>query len=491
MSEALDATGAPITLDDVELSTPGLSGYATLYGEPGAAMRGAEEPSPELEAALERQGVESERTIAIEDASEELVAAPPEMRTARGDALELTVPAPGKGWEQAVMAVDEAGVVSWHFSEKAPTGAPLRGAGRRTYLIPRAVPAAEGRPQQRGVLGTIGKKILKVVAFKVVDKVLGEIGEHFARAWEDKHRPHRCRTVSPDDYASGEVADLGSESWSKLEAGRALLLLHGTFSRTHAGFGKLPPEVVGRLASAYEERVFGLDHPTLSVDPLANADWLVRSVPDGTTLEIDVLAHSRGGLVARSLAELQGELSLGSRQLRVRRVVFVATPNAGTILADAKHFDDLIDTYMTVFNLFPDNGVTETIEAVITVVKMIAVGVWKGLPGIGSMVPEGDFLKRLNTPGGALAADYRALASDFEPTQRGLRTWAKDFLMDQIFKQDNDLVVPTDGVWQENGAAGFPIAEREILPETAGVSHSAFFANEQARERMVGWLLVE
>ena len=143
---------------------------------------------------------------------------------------------------------------------------------------------------------------------------------------------------------------------------------------------------------------------------------------------------------------------------------------------------------MRVFNLFPDNGVTETIEAVITVVKMIAVGVWKGLDGIGSMVPDGPFLKRLNATTAPFNADYRALASNFKPTEPGLGHWAQDRLMDMVFKQENDLVVPTAGVWDENGSPGFPIADREVLPESAGVSHSAFFANDRSRERILGWL---
>ncbi len=487
MSEPLDPTGGAVTLGDVVLRTPGLRGRATLYRDPGLAMRGAERPSPEFEAAFERQDLQAQRTVAIDNTSVAPGAGPTTMRTRRGDGIELSVPAPGEGWEQAVMATDEAGIVSWHFAKKKPDGAPLRGAGKRTYFIPRAVPKAPTDSPTRGVIGTIGKKILKVVAFKVADKALGAVGEHFARKWEESHRPHRCRTFTVDDYSSAEANELGSEDWARIGGGRGLLLVHGTFSRTHAGFGKLSREVVAELDGRYGGRVFGLDHPTLSVDPLQNAEWLAGAIPDGASVELDVLAHSRGGLVARTLAELQGELSLGSRHVRVRRAVFVATPNSGTVLSDAQHFNDLIDTYMTVFNLFPDNGVTETIEAVITVMKMIAVGVWKGLPGLGAMAPGGPFLAHLNATS-AFGAEYRALASNFEPPEPGLGPWVKDFLMDAIFKQENDLVVPTVGVWGENGSAGFPIADPEILPESAGVSHSAFFANNRARERILDWL---
>ncbi len=53
----------------------------------------------------------------------------------------------------------------------------------------------------------------------------------------------------------------------------------------------------------------------------------------------------------------------------------------------------MIDTYTNVFNFFPDNGVTEVLEGIVTVAKMIAVGRREGagrphLDGAGRRVPE-------------------------------------------------------------------------------------------------------
>ena len=59
------------------------------------------------------------------------------------------------------------------------------------------------------------------------------------------------------------------------------------------------------------------------------------------------------------------------------RVVFVAGPNAGTILADADHLGDLVDRYTNLLAFFPDNEVTDVLEGVITVVKQLAVGAVK------------------------------------------------------------------------------------------------------------------
>ena len=106
------------------------------------------------------------------------------------------------------------------------------------------------------------------------------------------------------------------------------------------------------------------------------------------TLDLDIVAHSRGGLVGRVMAEKQSELSLGSRTVNARKLVFVAAPNAGTILTDAKYLGDLIDTYTNLLNFLPDTGVVEVIEGVITVMKQLAVGTLKGLDGLQAMLPE-------------------------------------------------------------------------------------------------------
>src|SRR5262249_55439551 len=182
----------------------------------------------------------------------------------------------------------------------------------------------------------------------------------------------------------------------------------------------LPKEFVEALHRAYNGRVFAFDHHTLSHDPKQNVNWLLEQMPDGTALDLDIVCHSRGGLVSRLLAEKQSELVLGGRTIRVGKIVFVGSPNGGTILADASHMGDLIDTYTNLLNFLPDNGVTEVLDGVITVAKQLAVGAAKGLPGLQSMRPGGDFAKWLNA-GPRGDTRYFALASNFTPSEPGLR----------------------------------------------------------------------
>ena len=223
-------------------------------------------------------------------------------------------------------------------------------------------------------------------------------GDYFAHRWETAKRPYRLRFFTPDDYQLPEPPPFDGNAWERIGVGRALLLLHGTFSRAHSGFGSFDGEALATLHQRYDGRVFAFDHFTISEDPRQNAEWLVRAMPDGARLDLDILCHSRGGLVGRVLAERQSEMSLGSRSLAVRHVVFAATPNAGTVLANPDHFGALIDSVTNILQFVPDNGVTEVLETVITAAKHIAVGAMKGLEGLQSMRPGGDFF-RSSTPG--------------------------------------------------------------------------------------------
>jgi pimeloyl-ACP methyl ester carboxylesterase len=317
---------------------------------------------------------------------------------------------------------------------------------------------------------------------------VGAVAEDYALRWEARNRPYAVRPFGPDDYAAPTATAIDGEGWRRLSEGRALLMVHGTFSRAHSAFGAMPREFVAALHERYGGRVFAFDHFTLSHDPKQNVRELLDRMPDGTALDVDIVCHSRGGLVSRLLAERQGELSMGSRSLRVGRVVFVGTPNAGTTLADTAHMGDFIDTYTTLLNLIPSAGVTEVLSGVVTVAKTLAVGAAKGLPGLMSMQPGGEFGSWLNAGDRGAETRYFALASNFSPSEPGLRAMMKNRLMDRVFGGANDLVVPTDGVFASNGSGWFPIEERHVFDGTSGVAHTGFFGSPAAREKIVEWL---
>jgi pimeloyl-ACP methyl ester carboxylesterase len=490
MSVPLDPFGNVVVVGQARLRTPGLAGEADEHAPATSDTRALVDGTAALEAALAAERMVRQTTVELRGTAELDAPGVPTRATDVGEpAIELTVPDAGPEWGQVVLATDESGVVTWNFARDAANRPDVtRGAGERTYVIRRTVPPpAAGPAGERGLLGAVGKKLFQVLAFRIIDPIVGEVGEYFAGRWEARNRPYRLRTFTPDDYASPGGRALEGDDWRRIGAGRALLMLHGTFSRAHAAFGGLPPAFVADLHRRYGGRVFAFDHFTLSEDPDRNVERLVSMLPPDARLDLDVVGHSRGGLVARALAERQGQLSLGARTIGVRRVVFVAVPNAGTVLADGDHWNDLIDTYTNLLEFVPDNGVTEQLEAIVTVVKHLAVGVLKGLDGLRAMVPGGPFLSRLNA-GVRDDKRYFALGSDFEPADAGWKAFVADRLLDRIFRDENDLVVPTRGVWDRNGSGFFPIDDRQVLPRAEAVAHTRFFTNPRALETISAWL---
>lgn len=120
---------------------------------------------------------------------------------------------------------------------------------------------------------------------------------------------------------------------------RRLLLVHGTFSRSEAllhGIGQAPNggDFFKRVFAHYDE-VLVFDHPTLSVSPVLNAFDLFHQVADASG-PLDVIAHSRGGLVTRWFLEGLGT-GLSSSPCRA---VLVGSPLGGTSLASPPRLRD-------------------------------------------------------------------------------------------------------------------------------------------------------
>ena len=389
---------------------------------------------------------------------------------------------------------NEDGAVSWHLPER-PMGED-RGFGQEgggsdklRFVIPSQ--AALGRSAARG-LGDIGKKLLKVFVYPITDSVLGAIGKGFVRMWEGKNRPYGIRSYSPTDYRAA-APDLSPAEWQRIAQDRALLFVHGTFS-TAGAFSPIDLPSMTTLANAYGGRVFAFNHPTLSDDPQENADRFLSQIPPGLNLDVDIVCHSRGGLVSRELA-LRG----ASRGLKVGKIVLVGVPNGGTALADDDHMVEMIDRFTNIARVIPAGTVSEVIDALVTGLKVIAHGFLHDLTGLRAMKPNGEFLNDLNLLT-AQGVELYAIASDYEPIDQRLISGARiaNTVLDAVFeKAPNDLVVPTDGVFAPtNGATpatvcpGFPIPEtkRVVFGHGDGVIHTEYFSNATTVKSLCDWL---
>jgi len=491
-SGELDPTGSDIQFDDIVIRSPGISGIVTVSKPTPGETRGAALGSDALGAALDTHEVDTDYYVEIGDVGEQPTGAAVSTRSMAPDhkGIEIKVPAAGKGWGQLLLVTDENGIASWHLPVDESGGTDTtRGGSTVTFIIPGYAADVSGDGNTRGVLGWLGKKAIRVLSF-VLDDVIGAVGDFFASRWEEKNRPYALRRITSETYRQNGAGELTAADWQNLGTGRSLLFIHGTFSRAATAFYELTPEFIDELNARYEGRVFAFDHLTLSEDPTENARFFANSMPPGQVLDVDIVCHSRGGHVSRILTEQQEDLPLEGKTLGVGQIVFVASPNRGTVLTDPKYMGDFVDAHTNILSALPDNAVTDTLEVIVAVVKQLAVGTLKGLEGLQSMNPAGNYVNNYLNTGASVAAKYRSIAASFEPTDKKLKPWAKDKLMDHIFKEPNDLVVPTLGVYEHNGDPMFPITEgsRLDLDDAEGVHHGNFFGNVRVVGQLRDWL---
>ena len=523
----LNGSSQPVNLGQgYSIRAPGVRGNAEMRtsGPAGAARsRSAtiEDGTAELDAALAATNVTEVRQIELTVQSSAGAAAaggaPLRSVDRQQDVVELAVPDLGPENGQLVLACDESGVLTWHLpledTGDGETGGTRGGGGSvKRFLIPATVvaPASEGDTANRGILGAIGKKLLKVLIYPITDPIIGKLTDFFAEKWEARKRPYGLRDFAPANFRDAGDHSLAAADWDRLKGGRSLMFVHGTFSTAHGAFQSISDATFSSLHSRYGGRVFAFNHFSLSHDPEQNMKWLLDNSPD-VNMEVDIVCHSRGGLVARTLAEHPAVMNLDAGRFGVRKIVFVGVPNAGTPLANADHMVQMLDRLTTALNLFPTGPVTETLEAIITAVKVFAHAGLKGLDGLAAMQPGGKFLSRLNAGAAASGAtgtsaavssgngaQYFAIGADYQPKNDGLKALLRgtvaNAVLDRVFEDvANDLVVPEPGVFGVDDCPTFPVHDDRLLriPASEGVIHTTLFGYEKSGEKMLEWLAAD
>lgn len=459
--EARDTTLAPGAGTPVRDADPGApEEYLARAGTPADA-------AAELGAAVTGSGMRLHATVALP-----YLTAPhrgPVGRT-RGPSgaphLELEVDAPVRADEgQVILEVDATGHLRWHLPRGTAAGG-QRGAATQRFDIPVDQFTPEGSAAtERGLISFGVSKVLHLVRFPI-EQAAGWVAEKAVGWWEERNRPYRLYLANPDGTFGGEAE---TDRLVQLADGPFLVFVHGTFS-TGDTFGGLHQDF-GAWHRQYGGRVLVFDHPTVATPPDANARWLVDRLPGGTTL--DVVTHSRGGLVGRHLC--------ASDRTTVRRLVQVASPNAGTVLARKDKIGDLLDTFTNALSLLPDSFGTPALQGVLEVVKQVALGALSGLDGLESMDPDNEGLKSLNAgtqPTGAL----HAITTDYQPAGSAtLAAKAMNTVVDALFGGANDLVVPTEGMAK---ADKFVVPNPYAVSGSDAVSHCAYFSHAGARTEL-------
>ncbi|MGD9170986.1 MAG: hypothetical protein PVI97_13125 [Candidatus Thiodiazotropha sp.] len=317
------------------------------------------------------------------------------------------------------------------------------------------------------------------------------------------------KKLTPDrglrEWKNGKIVGDGTDIKPLGKGKKVLLFVHGTFSKSDAYFDQIDRrgfkagDEFLRWANKHYDQILTYDHATLSKSPFVNAHRLALAMGD-TNADVDVISHSRGGVVTRWWVEA---LDRGRGQ---RRVVFAASPLAGTGLASPANIRGAMDMAYNIGNaitkvsaavpmLMFATGLFQIVTSVLRVAGKtpLADAVVAIVPGLAGQSRVGNNYELLSLRSYAnphAARDYFFVVSNFESEKAGWKFWKvfrkgklkmklADIGTDTLFDGKNDLVVDT--LSMTNLKDGLAIPDSQILDfDTQDkVFHTNYF--EQAR----------
>ena len=362
----------------------------------------------------------------------------------------------------AVLVRDGSGLLRWHW----------RGSAAQ-------LPVDSTRRASRA--GLIHGEIVHQYEFEKLDsnKVISGITDLDRRltphAWIQPNVLHGLRKMD-----HGRITGYVNNA-DELSGKNVFLIVHGTASNCGKIIGDIEQapngwDFLNALHQNYD-CVLTFDHPTLSVSPMINAMTLAALLrPSGNKAppkHLDIICHSRGGLVTRWLCEALAELQT------MHRVIFVGAPLAGTSLAAPKNIAkglDFVTNVIDVAKKVLDSISAGVVVGIFTAIAGVLLKALNFLVGIAATRPVPDLIVQLipglaaqqrvgnnaeidclrrYTGSAALTTanlSYSAVKSNFEPTDPGwnlLGYFSKplqrglNYAADYLFESENDLVVDT------------------------------------------------
>ncbi|MBL8276302.1 MAG: hypothetical protein JNL93_06370 [Pelomonas sp.] len=403
----------------------------------------------------------------------------------------------GRAAVRLVRDAGEGGLLRWVY--EPPARARGADAGRRSWRA----------------FGVDPRETVQRIAFP-------ELGENSVTAGLQKLDAHLNPVLATLATAPEGLRRWAGTGWAALRPGelaalqgRVLVLVHGTFSESAMYTKEFAATAEGealfdrltRAGGAYAA-VLAFDHPTLSVAPWLNALALNDALA-GCTAELDLVGHSRGGLVISWLLRM-------APALPVRQALFVGSPLAGTSLAAPDKLRQALDTLASLADALAEAA--EKTGQVLPSLQPLALGVG-GLAMVlgkvlqlGARTPLADAAVGL-VPGllaqGRVAnnlelaqlwplstrAEVRAIGGSFLPTEVNEPLWkvwkrvthlkgqAMYYGADLIFDQPNDLVVDSVSM-NQLGPTVLGAPQWEDLGPSATTHHCSYFQDL----RVLAWL---
>lgn len=396
----------------------------------------------------------------------------------------------------AASLVEENGVLRWYDGVPARAEAPQRRRARR----------AGGPPPLPDQTVIVTREFPRLQPNKAA-AAIGAIDMRLNPAIDISLRSHvRQLRGGPTSFAVAPVDVHGPFK------GRTLLFVHGTFSSAVNMIGEFQATADGQafLNAALNgpdkyDQVLVFEHATLAVSPVLNALELGRAFADASG-QIDVIAHSRGGLIVRWWLE-----AFGRSLAATTRIVFAGSPLYGTSLAapdKLQHALSLISNVGTFAEKTLQLAGTanpflwvagKLVEVVMTVTGTLANtplldGLVALIPGLfgQSQISNNYELNLLRLGPCVTQPAYFAVKSNFETENPGWQFWKNfralrvgDLAADAVFPNDNDLVVDTASM-TNLGDTSFPIQIRGV--EDFGTSPDVWHCNYFRQARTIAFI---
>ncbi len=359
--------------------------------------------------------------------------------------------------EEAVILSHEDGVWSWHFKEEYESSTRTLSCHDNVsnFKVPFKV-------QERTTRGLWSKMvcIFKFAKVAITDNIDTAI-HNLLRGYEGNTITEGLKYIDSSKGFSEELSrEKSFTNWDKIlgkvkNKKRALLFIHGTASSLAGGYADVNTKILQALKKEYSI-ILGYDHLTLSKTPEDNAKELRKKLEKSGLVDrgvkFDVVTHSRGGLVLRSLVEL----TTGGFK-NVDKVIMVACPAGGTNLANPEKWDSVANMINLLTNIFAFTGgvpLKVFFGLVGGLVKFAASRIKNpdAIPGIWAMNPNSSFISVLNKKGKSIKSGpvtYNTIGSNFEPSgilKGGIKDDIADGIADVFFGYRNDLVVDTDNM---------------------------------------------
>ena len=263
---------------------------------------------------------------------------------------------------------------------------------------------------------------------------------------------------------------------------RVLLFVHG-FNSDSAWMVGGPLQFLQGQDAPYDH-VLTFDYESFNTPIAENGGKLAVALkqvgfgPDDG-VKLDVVAHSMGTLVTRSMVEMHGGDAF------VDRCLLAGPPNAGTPLAAARTLIPWLGTIL--LNAVGPSPPASILGGVLKKAGSDAVGP-------GDLNPSSEFLKTLNDASSEVHVPYTVLAGRNEMPAADQGAWKRlasklsrglDSVLDVVFQGDNDLVIGMQSMKTiRNGTYPADLLDVVVVPN----DHFGYFGNETSQNAVRDWL---